>query len=122
MENKLNITYILFSGEKDFECGVCSRKFAKKFALNRHMLTHTLERPFKCKLCDKAYTQSNDLKAHFRRTHEKQVQHIQMDTLDIQAHINSFPFIECTGVESKEIVHFHDALDNSCLNEINIEN
>ena len=32
------------------------KEFAQKSHLNRHMLTHTKEKPYKCNQCDKSFT------------------------------------------------------------------
>lgn len=58
-----------FSEIRRFVCSVCSRKFASKSHLVCHMLTHTKEKPYKCKLCPQAYSQTNDLVRHVSRAH-----------------------------------------------------
>ncbi|CRK97364.1 CLUMA_CG010755, isoform A [Clunio marinus] len=51
-----------------FPCEICGRRFPRKYALDRHMLTHTGIRPWVCTIegCDRSFTQSNDLTKHIR--------------------------------------------------------
>lgn len=44
----------------------CGQKFFTRFALNNHMPTHTGERNFKCKVCEKCYPRLKTLKDHMR--------------------------------------------------------
>ncbi|KAL1380507.1 hypothetical protein pipiens_014143 [Culex pipiens pipiens] len=52
-----------------FVCSVCTRRFTTKSHLSCHMLTHTKEKPYKCKLCPQAYSQTTDLVRHVSRAH-----------------------------------------------------
>ncbi|KAG5681647.1 hypothetical protein PVAND_011062 [Polypedilum vanderplanki] len=47
----------------------CTKKFLKRDALNRHMLSHTKVKPYECNWegCDRAFSQSNDLHKHLRQ-------------------------------------------------------
>ncbi|GMR43620.1 hypothetical protein PMAYCL1PPCAC_13815, partial [Pristionchus mayeri] len=38
-----------------YSCSECSQKFAKKAALDYHMLTHSGDKPFKCPHCDLSF-------------------------------------------------------------------
>lgn len=55
------------TGEKPFACKVCDRAFARSDKLAIHMRTHTGEKPYKCNNCGRAFAQSNDLTTHRKR-------------------------------------------------------
>lgn len=45
-------------------CSVCSKHFSAPSKLRRHLLIHTGQRPFKCLVCSRAFTQRSHLKVH----------------------------------------------------------
>ena len=52
--------------ERKYLCEYCEKRFTSKYALDRHVLTHTQQRPHACEYCSMAYTQRNDLVKHLR--------------------------------------------------------
>ena len=58
------------SGKKPatHNCTMCEKKFYTFTNLQRHLYTHTGEKPHRCECCDKAFAQAGNLKTH-RRTH-----------------------------------------------------
>ncbi|XP_044743516.1 gastrula zinc finger protein XlCGF57.1-like [Chrysoperla carnea] len=50
-------------------CTICGRKVRGKSELRRHMRSHTDERPFSCKLCDKRYRENKALTRHVLSVH-----------------------------------------------------
>ncbi|CAJ0590153.1 unnamed protein product [Cylicocyclus nassatus] len=58
----------LVHAERKFSCNVCGKSFAERTKLNRHMLTHTGQRAFKCDYegCDKAFSLEANLKSHIK--------------------------------------------------------
>ncbi|KAL1442928.1 hypothetical protein MTO96_046183 [Rhipicephalus appendiculatus] len=49
-----------------FRCHLCSRGFAHRSHVVRHIRTHTGERPFRCPLCPAAFSQRSNVKVHLR--------------------------------------------------------
>lgn len=47
----------------------CGKIFPKKQNIRNHFRTHTGDRPYKCKLCHKKFTQIGNLKMHEMSIH-----------------------------------------------------
>ncbi|XP_052857049.1 zinc finger protein 358 [Drosophila gunungcola] len=53
-----------------FQCKLCHKHYASKYALGWHIKSHTDANAFKCQQCSKSYSDPNKLKRH-EKTHEK---------------------------------------------------
>ncbi|CAL1279631.1 unnamed protein product [Larinioides sclopetarius] len=49
---------------KKYNCQFCDYSSLNSGHVRRHILTHTGERPFKCNICGRGFTQKNNLKKH----------------------------------------------------------
>lgn len=62
LEPQLNSLFV--SGEKPHKCVVCSKAFSQSSNLITHMRKHTGYKPFSCGLCEKAFQRKVDLRRH----------------------------------------------------------
>ncbi|WAR17152.1 ZN554-like protein [Mya arenaria] len=65
------IMYIvcLFVVSKKHVCPLCEKAFKGKGDLTRHLRIHTGEKPFKCEICGRSFTQKSVLKSHSITVH-----------------------------------------------------
>ncbi|XP_068177190.1 zinc finger protein 721-like [Antennarius striatus] len=56
------------SGERPFPCTMCEKRFPEKGLLMIHERVHTGEKPFPCTFCEKRFASQGELRLH-RRTH-----------------------------------------------------
>ncbi|KAM6224604.1 zinc finger protein 580-like [Rhynchocyon petersi] len=50
-------------------CYECGRIYGSPMQLQRHLLTHSMVRPFTCDTCDRTFKRSSDLARHRRMAH-----------------------------------------------------
>ncbi|XP_038551323.1 zinc finger protein 771-like [Micropterus salmoides] len=56
----------LHSEGKPYSCSDCKKTFNHRLDLVKHMRTHTGEKPFSCSVCGRGFAQSSGLTTHFR--------------------------------------------------------
>lgn len=61
-----NYTLAISSDSRPYSCHFCSRAFARKHDLQRHIRVHTGEKPYSCPCCKKAFSRTDALKRHLR--------------------------------------------------------
>ncbi|GIX80838.1 hypothetical protein CEXT_265181 [Caerostris extrusa] len=67
----LNRHLKIHSGQKPFQCRVCSKSFFRSYYLIAHNRVHTGEKPYSCDTCGRRFT-SNDAKRYHAKVHLKQ--------------------------------------------------
>uniref|UniRef100_A0A6I8NGQ7 CCCTC-binding factor n=1 Tax=Ornithorhynchus anatinus TaxID=9258 RepID=A0A6I8NGQ7_ORNAN len=61
------------TGERPFQCSLCSYASRDTYKLKRHMRTHSGEKPYECYICHARFTQSGTMKMHILQKHTENV-------------------------------------------------
>ena len=69
-EKKLAIHARRKHGKKHI-CNFCTKVFISGSQLRKHVLIHTGDKPFNCKICDKSFTQKSHVTFHTNTVHNK---------------------------------------------------
>ncbi|KAG7159473.1 ras-responsive element-binding protein 1-like isoform X3 [Homarus americanus] len=54
------------NGTKVYCCGICKKQLSSNSSLDRHMLVHSGERPFRCHICGTHFTTNGNMHRHIR--------------------------------------------------------
>ncbi|XP_063371117.1 histone-lysine N-methyltransferase PRDM9-like [Cydia amplana] len=91
------------SGDKPYRCRECNKLFAAKSSLNRHERIHSGVKPYSCEECNEGFTRKVHIDAHRRRIHKG---------LDWNMH-----FTQKVTLESHRITQHSDEERDKHLNE-----
>ena len=56
-------------GVKEFTCQICFKVMYMKVHYQRHLLTHSDFKPYKCRLCSASYKDNTNYKIHMKNVH-----------------------------------------------------
>jgi hypothetical protein len=87
------------------QCPYCDKLLDTKYKLERHVRTHTGEKPFACQVCDSRFNQKSSLKTH-STIHAKAVLRDPRTTKEVVAMytVNGYTF-EALGIPYASYVH-----------------
>ncbi|GBN55829.1 Zinc finger protein 8 [Araneus ventricosus] len=70
-KNSLTKHMKIHTGEKLFTCEICQISFGRNDSLKRHIKTHSKENDFKCDICDRSFQRKHCFAMHMQKHQEK---------------------------------------------------
>lgn len=59
--------------DKPHKCTLCPKQYSEACELQRHLTTHSTERPFSCKFCERKFKNKAYMKKHVKQYHTDDV-------------------------------------------------
>lgn len=85
-----SLSLCVIAGEKPHKCQVCGKAFSQSSNLITHSRKHTGYKPFSCKLCHKSFQRKVDLRRH------KETQHT-----DLRVHLGKVDFMSAAAAAAE---------------------
>jgi len=69
----------LHTGERPYKCHVCDKAFSQSGSLNSHMRVHTGEKSHRCSLCNRSFSELGNLQQHKCHMHHSRTDELKQD-------------------------------------------
>jgi len=73
------VKHVQSHSRKTFICDLCDKPFSRPQHLKVHMRVHTVEKPYKCLLCNRSCSTSSNLRQHKRTVHGNRTNQLMED-------------------------------------------
>ena len=73
------------SSNRRFQCSTCGQWFRDKYNLSHHAIVHTGEKPYKCPICERAFSRINLRRQHIEMEHGEESEHFSLPYSYFQA-------------------------------------
>lgn len=87
---------------KSFNCTECVKCFGNISELTKHKRTHSMERPFKCEICDETFSQQSSLQLHVKKVHENK------DERNFKCTLCDYSFLQSSDLTTHMFIHIDD--------------